>query len=118
MGFVRSGPWPGPASVGHVSRGAGFSLHRRSRGRAAVTGLLALGLMRRALAAGVIVSAVCSALSPFIVLRRMSFVGHGIAHAAFGGVALGVLLGVSPTVSGLVFSIGVALLIGVIARRG
>src|SRR5436190_24009782 len=68
--------------------------------------------------AGVIVSAVCSALSPFIVLRRMSFVGHGIAHAAFGGVALGVLLGVSPTLSGLVFSIGVALLIGFVGRRG
>ena len=41
-----------------------------------MTGLLALGLMRRALAAGVIVSAICSALSPFVVLRRMSFVGH------------------------------------------
>src|SRR5437867_12247352 len=83
-----------------------------------MTGLLALGLMRRALAAGVIVSAICSALSPIVVLRRMSFVGHGIAHAAFGGVALGILLGVSPTASGLVFSLGVALLIGVVGRRG
>src|SRR5439155_1547034 len=69
-------------------------------------------------AAGVIVSAICSALSPFVVLRRMSFVGHGIAHAAFGGVALGVLLGISPTASGLAFSIGVALLIGYVGRRG
>ena len=48
----------------------------------------------------------------------MSFVGHGIAHAAFGGVALGVLLGISPTASGLAFSIGVALLIGYVGRRG
>src|SRR5215510_7843404 len=83
-----------------------------------MTGILALGLMRRALAAGLLVSAVCGALSPFVVLRRMSFVGHGIAHAAFGGVALGVLLGVNPVLSGTVFSVGVALLIGAVVRRG
>ena len=83
-----------------------------------MTGLLALGLMRRALAAGILVSAVCGALSPFVVLRRMSFVGHGVAHAAFGGVALGVLLGINPILSGTIFSVGVALLIGVIGRRG
>ncbi len=83
-----------------------------------MTGLLALGLMRRALAAGILVSAICGALSPFVVLRRMSFVGHGVAHAAFGGVALGVLLGINPVLSGTVFSVGVALLIGVLGRRG
>ena len=77
-----------------------------------MTGILALGLMRRALAAGLLVSAVCGALSPFVVLRRMSFVGHGVAHAAFGGVALGVLLGVSPVASGGAFAIGV------VVRRG
>ena len=83
-----------------------------------MTGILALGLMRRALAAGVLVSAVCGALSPFVVLRRMSFVGHGIAHAAFGGVALGVLLGIQPVLSGTIFSVGVALLIGIVVRKG
>lgn len=83
-----------------------------------LTEIFALGLMRRALVAGILVSGTCAALSPFVVLRRMSFVGHGVAHAAFGGVALGVLLGVSPTISGVVFSLGVALLIGVVARRG
>ena len=83
-----------------------------------LTGILALGLMRRALTAGILVSGICSALSPFVVLRRMSFVGHGVAHAAFGGVALGVLLGFSPSLSGIVFSVGVALLIGVVERRG
>lgn len=83
-----------------------------------MTGIFALALMRRALAAGILVSGVCAALSPFVVLRRMSFVGHGVAHAAFGGVALGVLLGVSPALSGVVFSVGVALLIGVVGRRG
>lgn len=83
-----------------------------------MSGFLALGLMRRALLVGVLVSASCAALSPFVVLRRMSFVGHGVAHAAFGGVALGVLLGVNPTLSGVVFSVGVALLIGLVGRRG
>jgi ABC-type Mn2+/Zn2+ transport system permease subunit len=66
----------------------------------------------------VLVSIVCGALSPFVVLRRMAFVGHGVAHAAFGGVALGVLLGFNPILSGAGFAIGVALLIGVVGRRG
>lgn len=83
-----------------------------------MTELLALGFIRRALAAGILVSAICGALSPFVVLRRMSFVGHGVAHAAFGGVALGVLLGINPVLSGAVFSVGVALLIGIVGRSG
>lgn len=32
----------------------------------------------------------------FIVQRKMSFLGSGLAHSAFGGVALGILLGMQP----------------------
>lgn len=32
----------------------------------------------------------------FIVQRKMSFLGSGLAHSAFGGVALGILLGLQP----------------------
>ena len=32
----------------------------------------------------------------FVVQRRLSFLGSGMAHAAFGGIALGILLGVEP----------------------
>lgn len=73
---------------------------------------------RRALLAGLVVGLGCAVLAFFVVLRRMAFVGVGISHAALGGVALGVLLGLNPVLSALVFSVAVAWLIGAIGGRG
>lgn len=77
-----------------------------------------LGFMQNALVGGLLVSLICGLLSIFIVLRRMAFVGAGIAHAAFGGVALGFLLRVNPFWTGLGFSILVAFLIEWVQTRG
>lgn len=74
--------------------------------------------MQRALLAGLLVSLLCGFFSVFVVLKRLSFIGVGISHSAFGGVALGYLVGISPTVSAILFSAAVALLIGFINRRG
>lgn len=52
--------------------------------------------MQKALAAGVAVSLVCSFMGVFLVLRRYSLFGDGIAHVAFGGVSAGLFLGVFP----------------------
>jgi ABC-type Mn2+/Zn2+ transport system permease subunit len=57
-------------------------------------------------------------LAFFVVLRRMAFIGVGISHAALGGVALGVVLGISPMLAATVFSVGVAWLIGWVSARG
>jgi zinc transport system permease protein len=57
---------------------------------------LAFPFFQRALAAGVITALLCGGLSFFVVLRRLAFVGSGVAHAAFGGVALATLLGLPP----------------------
>jgi ABC-type Mn2+/Zn2+ transport system permease subunit len=73
---------------------------------------------QRALLAGLIVGVGCAVLAFFVVLRRMAFVGVGISHAALGGVALGVLLGVDPVLAALLFSVAVAWLIGAIAGKG
>ncbi|MCK4547210.1 MAG: metal ABC transporter permease [Candidatus Eisenbacteria sp.] len=80
--------------------------------------ILALEFMRRALAAGVILSTVLATISFFVVLRRFSFIGVGVSHSAFGGVALGALLGVSPTAVAIPFAVGVANAIGVVSRKG
>ncbi|MBT8496452.1 MAG: metal ABC transporter permease [Deltaproteobacteria bacterium] len=48
--------------------------------------------MRNAIMAGAIVGALCAVLGVFVVQRNMAFFGEGLAHAAFGGVALGLLL--------------------------
>lgn len=41
---------------------------------------------------GLAIAMVCSVLSPVVVLRRLSFVGQGISHAAFGGIGVAALL--------------------------
>jgi zinc transport system permease protein len=70
---------------------------------------LAFPFFQRALAAGFIVAVVCGALSFFVVLRRLAFVGSGVSHAAFGGVALAALVGAPPGLGALVAAVGVAL---------
>ena len=73
---------------------------------------------QRALIAGLIVGLGCAVLAFFVVLRRMAFVGVGISHAALGGVALGLLLGVDPLLAALGFSVVVAWAIGAVGGRG
>lgn len=67
--------------------------------------------MQRALAAGFILGAITGFFGVFVVQRKMSFLGNGISHAAFGGVALGLLLGVEPMFVAIPFSLLVAYLI-------
>lgn len=71
----------------------------------------------RALLAGVIVGAMCGALSVFVVLRRMSYIGHGLAHAVLGGVAVGLALGVDLYVGALTATVLAAVLIDRVTRR-
>ena len=66
---------------------------------------LSLGFFQRALLAGVMLSLLCGVLSVFVILRRMAFIGVGISHSAFGGVALGFLLGLDPLWSGIGFAV-------------
>ncbi len=54
------------------------------------------GFIQRALLGGVLIGVSCGVLGVFLVLRRESMVGHGLAHVIFGGVALALLLGTSP----------------------
>jgi len=58
--------------------------------------ILAMTFFQRAVAAGLIVGFLGSYYGVFVVQRRMSFMGNGLAHAAFGGVALGLLLQTEP----------------------
>lgn len=47
----------------------------------------------------------------FVVQRKLSFLGSGLAHAAFGGVALGILLDAQPLIVAIPFTIVISLLI-------
>src|SRR5574340_331089 len=83
-----------------------------------MTELLSYGFMQRPLLAGVLVGLLCGVLGFFVILKRMSFVGVGISHSAFGGIAIGVLLGVEPLLAAAVFATLVAWGIGWLSRSG
>lgn len=53
-----------------------------------------------------------------LVLRDLSLFGFGLAHAAFGGVALGLAAGLLPRTLGVASALGGALLVPVIRDRG
>ena len=72
---------------------------------------LAYPFFQRALLAGLGVALFAGFLSPFVVQRRLSFLGDGLAHAAFAGVALGLFLREEPLYLALPFTLLVALLI-------
>ncbi len=79
---------------------------------------LSYGFIQRALLTGGVLGVTCAILGVFVVLRRMAFIGVGISHAALGGVAIGLLLGVQPVLAAGVFSVLVAWVIGWITGRG
>lgn len=76
---------------------------------------------RQGLVAAVLVAVAAAVLSPFVVLKRLAFVGQGISHAAFGGIGLAAVLGLSGLPAQLVilvFCLAAALLITSVARAG
>jgi zinc transport system permease protein len=66
--------------------------------------------IQRALLAGILIGFSASYFSVFVVQRRISYIGSGLAHAAFGGVALGLLIGIEPLIIAVPFTILIALL--------
>jgi zinc transport system permease protein len=62
----------------------------------ALLSMLGQGFIQRAFVIGAIVALLSSILSVFIVLKRISLIGDGLAHTAFGGLALGYYLGLMP----------------------
>jgi zinc transport system permease protein len=81
-------------------------------------------LLQRAVVAGALAGVCCASLSPLVVLRRMAFVGDGMAHAAFGGIGLALFLlssaryddiSVQLITVGFCLALGVA--IGKVSRR-
>lgn len=58
--------------------------------------MLQQAFIQRAFLIGIIIAILSSVLSTFIVLKKYSLIGDGLAHTAFGGLALGYYLGLEP----------------------
>jgi len=81
---------------------------------------LAHGFMRRALLAGMVMGGAGALLGVFVIQRGLALLADGLAHATFGGIALGLLVGASADQAiwvALPFTVLVALGINVVRRR-
>src|SRR5438552_18868376 len=67
--------------------------------------ILEYGFMHRAFVAGAITALICPAIGVFLVPRRLSLIADSLAHVALAGVALGLLIGVSPVLGALVVTV-------------
>ena len=54
--------------------------------------ILSYGFIQRALLAGTLIAVLCSVLGVFLVLRRLSLIGDGLAHVTFGSTAIALAL--------------------------
>ncbi len=79
--------------------------------------VLQYDFIRNALLAGLLASVACGIVGVYVVTKRIVFISGGIAHASFGGIGLGYLIGISPILGAMFFALASALGIGLITRR-
>ena len=59
----------------------------------------------------------CGIIGTYIVTRRLVFISGGITHASFGGVGLGMYIGVSPALTAFIFAAASALGVEWLGRK-
>ena len=74
--------------------------------------------MQLALAAGLVVGACAPLIGAFLVEKQLSLLGDGLGHLAFAGVAVGLLVAVSPLWTALVVTVLGALALELMRSRG
>ncbi len=67
--------------------------------------LLQYTFFQHALLGSLLASVACGIIGTYIVARRLVFISGGITHASFGGIGLGLYLGISPLLSASVFAV-------------
>ena len=72
---------------------------------------------QRGMIAATLAGALCGILGVFVVLRGMSYIGHGLSHAVFGGAAASAVMSINFFVGAGVWGIVSGVLIGRIARK-
>lgn len=80
--------------------------------------IMAYGFMQRALLASVLIGILCSVIGVFVVLKGLSFIGAGTAHAAFAGVALAFLLDLNPMGMAVLFGLMTVWITGLLVEKG
>jgi zinc transport system permease protein len=73
--------------------------------------------IRNAIIAGVLASLACGIMGVYVVTKKIVFISGGIAHASFGGIGLGYLVGINPVLGATLFTLASAIGIGVVSKR-
>jgi zinc transport system permease protein len=79
--------------------------------------LLQYQFIERALIAGFFLGLVCAVLGVFLVLRKMSLIGDGLAHISFGAIAIGIAFGIYPLFVAIPLVIIASLIIYTLTRN-
>jgi ABC-type Mn2+/Zn2+ transport system permease subunit len=77
----------------------------------------AFEFMQRAFVAALVVGLLCSMMGTYVVLRKLSFIGDGLAHASFAGIVIAYLRGLNYAFGAGVVAVVTALSIGYVHRR-
>ena len=72
---------------------------------------------RNGLAVATLAGALCGLVGTYVVLRGMSYIGHGLSHAIFGGYAVSTLVGVNVALGAGAWGVAAALLVTRVTRR-
>ena len=72
---------------------------------------------RNGLAVAVLAGALCGLVGVYVTLRNMSYIGHGLSHAIFGGAAASALIGFNFFLGAGIWGLASGLAIGRVARR-
>lgn len=72
---------------------------------------------RNGLIVATVAGALCGLVGVFVVLKGMSYIGHGLSHAIFGGFAASSLLGVNFLLGAGLWGVASALMINGVTRR-
>ena len=75
------------------------------------------GFVRNGMVVAVLAGGLCGLLGVYVTLKSMSYIGHGLSHAIFGGAALGAVAGVSYFVAAGAWGLASALAVVRVTRR-
>ncbi len=79
--------------------------------------LLQYQFIQNAVLAGLLSAVACGVIGSFVVIKRMVSISGGIAHASFGGIGLGYLLGFNPITGAMTFALGSAVIMGTVSKK-
>ncbi len=73
--------------------------------------------LRHALVVCTVAGGLCGLLGVYVTLRGMSYIGHGLSHAIFGGAAICAAIGLNVFVGATIWGLGSGLAVSRISRR-